>query len=319
MLLNVEGLNIDGPDTLGRRSLVRDVNLHVDQAEVLGIAGESGSGKTLTALSVLGLLPPGLAATGSIRLAGRELMALPERDYRSIRGARVAMVSQDPRSSLHPLLRVETLLCEHMRRHLGLDTAQARDRALRLLDDVRIPNPEAALGQYPWQFSGGMRQRIALAIALACDPDLLIADEPTTALDVTVQAGILRLLRDLRRARGLSIIVITHDMGVMSALADRIVVMLDGRVVEEASKKDLFDEPRHPYTRKLLTAARADLAPAPNGTPETHRPALTRTGCHYQPRCPSALDLCAVTPPERIQLSDHAVVMCRPEIVEATT
>ncbi|QTX03811.1 ABC transporter ATP-binding protein [Agromyces archimandritae] len=238
----------------GGRPLVRGVDLELRPGRVQGLAGESGSGKTLTSLAVLGLLPRGMRVSGSIRLDETELLGLPGRRLNAIRGRRIAMVFQDPSSALHPQLTVGHQLTDHIRTHLGLGRAAARSRAEALLDRVQLPDPAAALRRYPHQFSGGQRQRIAIASALACDPDVLLADEPTTALDVTVQAGILALLRELAVERSLAMLLVTHDLGVMSAIADDVAVMRDGRIVESQPRAALFTAPEHDYTRQLLAA-----------------------------------------------------------------
>jgi ABC-type glutathione transport system ATPase component len=247
--LSIRDLTID----IGR-PLVKGVSLDLAPGRIHGLAGESGSGKTLTSLAVLGLLPRQARTGGSIRLGDDELVGLGRRALNRIRGKRIAMIFQDPSASLHPQLPVGRQLTDHMRVHLGLKGAAARARAVELLQTVQVPNPEEALKRYPHQFSGGQRQRIAIACALACDPDVLLADEPTTALDVTVQAGILRLLRDLATERRLAVLLVTHDLGVMSAIADEVAVMKDGRIVERADRETLFLSPQHEYTRTLLAA-----------------------------------------------------------------
>ena len=257
--LSIRDLTVD----IGR-PLVKGVSLELEAGRIHGLAGESGSGKTLTSLAVLGLLPRQARTGGSILLGGEELLGLNRRALNRVRGKRIAMVFQDPSASLHPQLPVGRQLTDHMRVHLGLKGAAARARAVELLETVQVPNPAAALGRYPHQFSGGQRQRIAIACALACDPEVLLADEPTTALDVTVQAGILKLLRDLAIERNLAVLLVTHDLGVMSAIADRVAVMKDGRIVELADRETLFRDPRHEYTRMLLAAlpgSRIDEAP----------------------------------------------------------
>ncbi|WP_082297673.1 ABC transporter ATP-binding protein [Microbacterium sp. GCS4] len=236
------------------RPLVHGISLDLHAGRIHGLAGESGSGKTLTSLAVLGLLPRTARTGGSITLAGEELLGLRRRSLNRIRGKRVAMVFQDPSASLHPQLPVGRQLTDHMRVHLGLRGAAAKARAIELLETVQVPNPEGALSRYPHQFSGGQRQRIAIACALACDPEVLLADEPTTALDVTVQAGILRLLRDLATERNLAVLLVTHDLGVMSAIADEVAVMKNGEIVERADRETLFRDPQHEYTRILLAA-----------------------------------------------------------------
>jgi len=247
--LSIRDLTID----IGR-PLVKGVSLELLPGRIRGLAGESGSGKTLTSLAVLGLLPRQARTGGSITLAGEELVGLGRRALNRVRGKRIAMVFQDPSASLHPQLPVGRQLTDHMRVHLGLKGAAARARAVELLETVQVPNPADALKRYPHQFSGGQRQRIAIACALACDPEVLLADEPTTALDVTVQAGILQLLRDLAIDRNLAVLLVTHDLGVMSAIADEVAVMKDGRIVERADRETLFRDPQHEYTRMLLAA-----------------------------------------------------------------
>lgn len=247
--LSIRDLTID----IGR-PLVHGISLDLEAGRIHGLAGESGSGKTLTALAVLGLLPRQARTGGSIMLAGEELVGMRRRALNRIRGKRIAMIFQDPSASLHPQLPIGRQLTDHMRVHLGLRGEAAKARAIELLETVQVPNPDAALKRYPHQFSGGQRQRIAIACALACDPEVLLADEPTTALDVTVQAGILRLLRDLATDRNLAVLLVTHDLGVMSAIADEVAVMKNGQIVERADRATLFRDPQHEYTRTLLAA-----------------------------------------------------------------
>ena len=247
--LSIRDLTID----IGR-PLVHGISLDLEAGRIHGLAGESGSGKTLTSLAVLGLLPRQARTGGSITLAGEELVGMRRRALNRIRGKRIAMIFQDPSASLHPQLPIGRQLTDHMRVHLGLRGAAATARAVELLETVQVPNPDAALKRYPHQFSGGQRQRIAIACALACDPEVLLADEPTTALDVTVQAGILRLLRDLATERNLAVLLVTHDLGVMSAIADEVAVMKNGQIVERADREALFRDPQHEYTRTLLAA-----------------------------------------------------------------
>ena len=312
-LLAIEALNVWLPGPVGALEIVEHVDLTLRAGEVLGVAGESGSGKTITALALMGLLPNGGAAYGSARLAGRDLLSLSAREWPAVRGVDIAMVFQDPMTSLHPMLSIETQLCEHYLDHRLGSRAAARERAIDLLDRVRIPDPRSALKAYPHQLSGGMRQRVAIAMALACEPKLLIADEPTTALDVTVQAGILHLLKGLCTSEGMAMILVTHDLGVMSAVADRLAVFYAGRVVEEGPCSELLTAPRHPYTRGLLDAlpgahggAAAEAFEAIPGAPP--QPGARPTGCSFNPRCRFAEDDCSrreplltpVTPSRRL-------------------
>jgi peptide/nickel transport system ATP-binding protein len=246
--LSVRDLSV----SIGGHSVLSDVSLDLPAGQVTGLAGESGSGKSMTALAILGLLPRGASATGSITLSGRDLLALRRRQLAHVRGRQVAMVFQDPAAAFHPLLSIGGQLTDHVRRHLRLSRRDARARAVELLEQVRLPDSAGALGKFPHQFSGGQLQRIAIASAIACSPAVLLADEPTTALDVTVQAGILRLLRSLSDDLGLATLLITHDLGVMSAVADTVTVLRAGQVVESGPRFDVLTRPQHPYTRDLI-------------------------------------------------------------------
>jgi oligopeptide transport system ATP-binding protein len=300
-LLEVEGLRVRLPTPAGYVTVVDGVDYQVEPAQVFGVAGESGSGKTVSMLALLGLLPTGAVVEGSAAFGGKDLLRLRGRQLRAVSGRDIGMVFQDPMTSLHPMLTVGRQLTEHVRRHLGLGRHDATQRAIDLLEQVRIPDPASALHSYPHQFSGGMRQRIAIAIALACGPRLLIADEPTTALDVTVQAGILRLLDRLRREHELSVVLITHDLAVMSSIADSVSIFYAGRVVESGPRERLLQHPRHPYTRALLDAlphpeaARDVPLVAIKGTPPT--PQQIPPGCPYHPRCAYAIDVCMTHDP----------------------
>ena len=311
-LLEVQDLRVSLVTNRGRANAVDGVSFSLERGEILGIAGESGSGKTMTALTMLDLLPDRAQVSGSVRFDGRELVGLKTRDFRHIRGKEIAMVFQDPMTSLHPMLRVDLQLTEHLRRHTAVSAKAARTRALDLLETVRIPDPKAALEAYPGQFSGGMRQRIAIAMALACEPKLLLADEPTTALDVTVQAGILRLLDRLRREHDLSVIIITHDLGVLSALADRLLVMYAGREVESGPTGDVLRGTRHPYTRGLLDAlpdgAGSGLLTSIKGLP----PELGSfpVGCAFHPRCPFVTEACTQARPAAVQIDSGRRSFC---------
>jgi len=249
-LLDIRDLRL----TLGGRALVDGVDITVAPGEVVGLAGESGSGKTLTALTTLGFVPDGAKATGEVVFDGRDVLSLDKRQLQALRGDRVAVVFQDPMTSLHPMLTIERQLTEHQRVHRNLTRKQARERAIELLDRVRIPEPQQAIRSYPHRFSGGMRQRIAIASALACEPELLIADEVTTALDVTVQAGILNLLQSLREELGMAMLFITHDLAVMNVFSDRLYVMRSGKVVESGVSRQVLADPQHEYTRALVDA-----------------------------------------------------------------
>jgi peptide/nickel transport system ATP-binding protein len=249
-VLDIAGLTLG----IGENEILRGVDLRLEAGRVQGLAGESGSGKTMTGLAVMGLLPSGSRTTGRITYGDHELLGLPPGRRNALRGTEIAMVFQDPSTSLHPMLSVGAQATDHLRHHLGLGRAAARERAVELLSRVRIPDPAGALRRYPHQFSGGQRQRVAIAIALACSPKVLIADEPTTALDVTVQAGVLHLLRDLASEMGLAVLLVTHDLGVMSAVADRVAVMRHGEVVEDGERHQVFTAPAHPYTASLLAS-----------------------------------------------------------------
>ena len=313
-LVEIESLTISLPGNDGGRLFpVRDVSLAIGEGEIVGLAGESGSGKTITALSLLGLLPPGGRMSGQIRFGGQDLVALPQRAIADIRGRDIAMVFQDPMTALHPMLSIEKQLTEHLRHHRGIDAKAAQLRAIELLELVRIPDAAQALRRYPHQFSGGMRQRIAIAMALCCGPRLLIADEPTTALDVTVQAGILRLLQRLRSELGLSVLLITHDMGVMSALTDRVAIMYAGRVVERGARAEVLQAPRHPYTHSLLGALPHEqgddmLLEPMRGTPPSI--GALPPGCPFHPRCDWAEARCQNAEPELRAVAPERAIAC---------
>ncbi|MEO5831966.1 MAG: ABC transporter ATP-binding protein [Nakamurella sp.] len=313
-VLDVEDLRVLLPSGAGAAlPAVDGISFSVAPGEIVGLAGESGSGKTMTALALFGLLPHGATTEGSLRFDGADVLTMPARRLRGLRGRSMSMVFQDPMTSLHPMLTVEKQITEHLRFHTGIGRRAARARALELLEQVRIPDPARTLGAYPHQFSGGMRQRVAIAVALACSPRLLIADEPTTALDVTVQAGILRLLDRLRREEGLAILIITHDLGVMSALADRVVVMYAGRIAESGPTAEVLGAPRHPYTRGLLDAlphperGTGALVPIIGSPPVLGgKPA----GCAFHPRCAFAQPGCARHRPEVLPLDDRRSLAC---------
>ncbi len=301
-VLEVENLRVTLSGADGPITVVDGVSFAVEAGQVFGLAGESGSGKTMTALAVLGLLPRLARVSGRIVYKGRDLVGLRERDLQAVRGREIAMIFQDPMTSLHPMLTIGRVLTEHLRQHLGITRKAALERAVELLEEVRIPDPVGCLGSYPHQFSGGMRQRIAIATALICGPSLVIADEPTTALDVTVQAGILRLLDRLREDNGLSVLLITHDLGVMSSVAEVISVMYAGRIVESGRTAEVMQTPRHPYTEGLLAALphpeaaeQTPLVAIPGSPPA---PSAPPSGCRFHPRCAHAVEECKVVEPQ---------------------
>jgi oligopeptide/dipeptide ABC transporter ATP-binding protein len=291
---------------------VDGVTFALEKGQTLGLVGESGCGKSVTALSIMGLIPkpPARIVSGSVLFEGRDLVTLKDRQLEEIRGKEIAMIFQDPMTSLNPTLKISTQITEVLRRHLDMPKQQARRRAVELLEEVRIPKAAERLDDYPHRFSGGMRQRVMIAIALACNPKLLIADEPTTALDVTIQAGILDLLDDLRREHEMSMIIITHDMGVVAETADRIAVMYAGQIVEYAPALDLFAHPEHPYTSALLAALPQLEAEDARGGRLTAIPGLPPSlvdppdACRFAERCPYAAndDPCAREPQELREL-----------------
>ncbi len=300
---------------------VDGVSFEVAKGETLGIVGESGCGKSVTAMSILRLIPPetGRIASGSIKFEGEELTTLPEEAMKRLRGHRISMIFQEPMTSLNPVLTVGTQIAENVVRHMGVPWRAARDRACEMLDLVRIADPRRRLDEYPHQLSGGMRQRVMIAMALSCDPQVLIADEPTTALDVTIQAQILQLMLELKEKTGTAIVLITHDLGVVAETTERVVVMYAGRKVEEASVESLFDEPLHPYTRGLMRAIpRLDVEADAAGTrPRLQEipglvPRLTQPipGCAFAPRCGFATERCRVEQPPLVDAGAGHTVAC---------
>ena len=302
-LLDVKGLRTEFRSGGSSFAAVDGISFSLAPGETLGIVGESGCGKSVTSLSIMRLVPnpPGRITSGEIRLEGRNLLDLPESDMRAVRGDDIAMIFQEPMTSLNPVQTVGEQIVEAVQLHRPLGAAEARARALEMLRLVKIPSPETRLDEYPHQLSGGMRQRVMIAMALACDPKLLIADEPTTALDVTIQAQILDLLRDLRERTGAAIMLITHDLGVVAELAHRVIVMYSGRIVEEAPVGLLFADPQHPYTLGLLGSiprlgsdgderltAIEGVVPNPYALP---------AGCRFSPRCPLADEKCQAEQP----------------------
>jgi oligopeptide transport system ATP-binding protein len=316
-LLQVEGLTVQIRGEGGTVTIVDGVDYEVEERQIFGVAGESGSGKTISVLALLQLLPRGAQTSGRAAYRGRDLLTLSGRGLRQVRGRELAMVFQDPLTSLHPMMTIGRQLSEHVRYHEGLSKSAALARAQELLGEVRLPDPKRALDAFPHQFSGGMRQRVAIASALVTRPKLLIADEPTTALDVTVQAGILRLLDRLRREHGLSVILITHDLGVLSSIADHVSIFYAGRIVESGPTGELLGHPRHPYTRALLDAlphpeaeGRAELQAIPGLPPS---PRNRPSGCAFHPRCAFALPACAESVPPCDPVSPTRRLACPPD------
>jgi len=312
MLLSVKELSTDFPMKKGVAHAVDHVSFNVDKGEVVAIVGESGSGKSVTSLSVMGLLSePGFIANGSIEFNGRELTKLSDKEMREIRGNEMAMIFQEPMTSLNPVYRVGDQIIEAIQTHMDLDKKKATIRAIEMLQRVGIPSPEKRIRDYPHQMSGGMRQRVMIAMALSCDPKLLIADEPTTALDVTIQAQILDLLLKLRDETGMAVLLITHDLGVVAEVADRVVVMYCGQVVESANVIDLFLHPKHPYTLGLMKSI-------PRLTDDDTKrlymikgmvPNLLEMppGCHFSDRCDACMEICKKKEPKLVEKDGRAV------------
>jgi peptide/nickel transport system ATP-binding protein len=299
-LLEVRGLSVAFDAPRGRVTVVEGVDLDVARGEVVGVVGESGSGKSATALALMRLLPPSGRVTGSVKLSGRELTTLPESEMRLVRGREMGMIFQEPMSSLNPVYPVGFQIAEVLEEHFGRSRGEASEEAIRLLDLVGIPAARERARSYPHEISGGMRQRVMIAIAMACRPRLLIADEPTTALDVTIQAQILSLMRELGSRFGTAIFFVSHDMGVIASMADRVVVMYAGRIVEVGDVERVFSAPRHPYTRLLLGSVprvgvrRERLQAIPGAAPS---PREYPPGCRFHPRCPERFDRCSVEAP----------------------
>jgi len=304
-LLAVEGLCVEFRSRRGAARVLNGVDLSVKPGETLGIVGESGSGKSMTALAILRLVPspPGRISGGRVLFAGEDLVTASDSRIRDVRGNKISMIFQEPMTSLNPVFTVGAQICETLGRHTGLKGRPARERAIALLQDVGIPAPAQRFDAYPHQLSGGMRQRVMIAMAIACEPALLIADEPTTALDVTVQAQIFDLLREIQARRGMAMILITHDMGVIAEIADRVAVMYGGRVVEEGTTRDVLDRPVHPYTRGLIacipdirddTDARAPLSEIPGLVPSVWD---LQRGCPFADRCSEVLPQCRAEMP----------------------
>ncbi len=301
-LLEVKNLRVEFPTRRGTLVAVDDVSLEIAAGEVLGVVGESGAGKSMTGTAIIGLLePPGRIASGEIRLEGRRIDNLPYNEMRKIRGRQIGAIFQDPLTSLNPLYRVGDQLIETIMTHLPMNHAQARDRAVKLLEDVGIPSAAERINAYPHQFSGGMRQRVVIALALAAEPKLIIADEPTTALDVSIQAQIIQLLKRLCREHGTAVMLVTHDMGVIAETADRVAVMYAGRIAEIGPVQDVIKRPHHPYTVGLMGAIPAMGHKAERLTQiDGSMPRLNAIpkGCAFNPRCPKVFERCRVERPD---------------------
>jgi peptide/nickel transport system ATP-binding protein len=309
-LLKVEDLAVSFATEEGMVQAVDGVSFQLGQGEVLAVVGESGSGKSVTAMTLMGLTrSPNARFSGEAHYKGTELIGAPEDKLREVRGAEIAMIFQDPMTSLNPVHKIGDQIIEQIQEHEALPDQQARERTIELLERVGIPRARDRINNYPFEFSGGMRQRVMIALALSCDPSILIADEPTTALDVTIQAQILQRIRDLREETGAAVILVTHDLGVVADIADRIAVMYAGRIVEEGTLDEIFYDPQHPYTWGLLgSIARVDRPrperlPAIAGVPPSlfDRP----QGCHFRPRCPHEFAKCPEVPPLESRLAGN--------------
>ncbi|PYS71183.1 MAG: peptide ABC transporter ATP-binding protein [Acidobacteria bacterium] len=317
-LLEVRNLKTHFPTRSGLVRAVDGVSFHLDQGELLGLVGESGCGKSMTALSVMRLVaPPGKIVDGQIHFDGKDLLKLSDREMRELRGDDIAMIFQDPMTSLNPVFTVGEQIAEALRLHRKLSAKQARQAAIEAMREVAIPDPARRASDYPHQLSGGMRQRVMIAMALACNPRLLIADEPTTALDVTIQAQILELLNELRVQRQLAVLLITHDLGVVAEVADRVAVMYTGRIVEESPVDELFARPKHPYTEGLLRSVpkltaehveKSERLETIEGT--VPRPTDLPPGCHFAPRCPHRMPRCTEEDIPLYELEGEVKVRC---------
>ncbi|WP_157218401.1 ABC transporter ATP-binding protein [Flavisphingomonas formosensis] len=317
-LIEVDALSTLFPSGEGDLRAVDGLSFAVQPGETVAIVGESGSGKSVTVMSIMRLLGAATRHEGAVRFEGRDLLALSEAEMRKVRGNRIGMIFQEPMTALNPVQTIGSQIAESLRLHRGLSRRDSRARALEMLSLVGIPAPERRIDEYPHQLSGGMRQRVMIAMALACDPALLIADEPTTALDVTVQAQILDLIREQARKLGAGVILITHDLGVVAELADRVIVVYAGRKVEEGTAAEILDRPRHPYTRGLLEATprlrgggghRAGrMTEIPGNVPGL---AEILAGCAFEPRCAHAQPCCRIERPPEVPVAQDHLVVCR--------
>jgi oligopeptide/dipeptide ABC transporter ATP-binding protein len=314
-LLQVENLQVHYPGADSPVRAVDGVSFRLERGETYALVGESGCGKTATGLAILRLVEPGRIVGGRVLLDGQDLLAVPEKEMRKVRGSRIGIVFQEPAAALNPVMRIGSQVSESLRVHKGLGRREAFEEAVRLLDVVALPDAERQARAYPHELSGGMMQRVMLAIALSCSPSLLIADEPTTALDVTIQAQILALLRRLRKDFRLTVLLITHDLGVVAENADRVGVMYAGRLVEQAPTRALFEDPAHPYTRGLLDSMPSSDGPGedrrlptlPGVVPDASSPPL---GCRFHPRCPERFDACDHVEPVEVPAGEERTVAC---------
>ncbi len=310
-LLEARGLNIYLATHSGSVNVVNDLDFSIDKGSVFGLAGESGCGKSVTALAIMGILPPNLYATGRIMFGGKDLLSLPPEELRSLRGKEIAMVFQEPMTSLNPVLRVDCQVREVITTHMDVSRGEADRMTLELLRAVRIPSPETRMREYPHQMSGGMRQRIMMAMAIACGPSLLIADEPTTALDVTIEAQVLELMDTLRRERHMAVLLITHDLGIIAEHAETVGIMYAGRLVELAGVEGLFGRPRHPYTMGLLRSLPKGrgkgLRPIAGAVP---KPGELPRGCKFSDRCEYVVGECEKEEPALRAVEGGSLARC---------
>lgn len=314
-MLQIKNLHVQFSTYGGRVQAVRGVSFDLHKGETLAIVGESGCGKSVTSQSIMRLIPtpPGRITSGSILFKGQDLTKLSEKKMRDIRGADISMIFQDPMTALNPTLRVGEQIAENIMQHENISKEKAKEKAFEMLELVGIPNPKERLKQYPHEFSGGMRQRIVIAMALVCNPEVLIADEPTTALDVTIQAQILELFKDIQQKTDVSIVLITHDLGVVAQVADRVAVMYAGKIVEIGTRRDIFYTPQHPYTKGLLRSVprldlyESELVPITGSPPDLFAPP---SGCSFAPRCPYVMEVCDRMYPVSTKLKESHQVHC---------
>ncbi|MDO6850021.1 ABC transporter ATP-binding protein [Priestia megaterium] len=314
-MIQIKNLHVQFSTYGGRVQAVRGVSFDLHKGETLAIVGESGCGKSVTSQSIMRLIPtpPGRITSGSILFKGQDLTKLSEKKMRDIRGADISMIFQDPMTALNPTLRVGEQIAENIMQHENISKEKAKEKAFEMLELVGIPNPKERLKQYPHEFSGGMRQRIVIAMALVCNPEVLIADEPTTALDVTIQAQILELFNDIQQKTDVSIVLITHDLGVVAQVADRVAVMYAGKIVEIGTRRDIFYTPQHPYTKGLLRSVprldlyESELVPIAGSPPDLFAPP---SGCSFAPRCPYVMEVCDRMYPVSTKLKESHQVHC---------